>query len=183
MPVNRSFAPALALAAALALPGALAAQDSTTFVAQLLGGFGGSFDAQGDQDFDHKAFEAGFGVLTNDRTYSMFRIGQLKFAHDLDFEGITNAKLTFVTAAGEYRFRQPSYDFGLYLGLGGYELTGRDAFGNSADERALGLVLGLTGDFDITRHVSFVGEFAAHYAFLERADLYGLALAGVAVHF
>ena len=60
--------------------------------------------------------------------------------------------------AGEYRFRQPSYDFGIYLGLGGYELAGDDFFEGEVDDRGLGLALGFTGDFDLTRRLSVVVE-------------------------
>ena len=64
-------------------------------------------------------------------------------------EGLRDAELTFLTIAGEYRFRQPSYDFGIYLGLGGYELAGDDFFEGEVDDRGLGLALGFTGDFDL----------------------------------
>jgi hypothetical protein len=179
---KRPFAVAVLVAAAL-LPAPLAAQDDYTFTAGLLGGFGGSFDDSSDADLDHRAVEAAVGMVTNDRTLTMVRFGQLEFDSDLEVEGLRDAELTFLTIAGEYRFRQPSYDFGIYLGLGGYELAGEDFFAGEVDDRGLGLALGFTGDFDLTRRLSVVVELSAHYAFLDRADLYGLALGGLAVHF
>ena len=181
--VARSFSARLALVVALALPATVAAQDSHLFVASLSGGIGGSFDAGHGHEFDQRALQAGFGVLTNERTYTVVRLGRLDFDSELDLDGLTRAELTYLTVSGEYRFQQPSYDFGIFLGLGGYQLEGRDALLGDADESALGLAFGLTGDFDLTRRFSLVAEFSAHYAFLDRAQVYGLALGGVAVHF
>jgi hypothetical protein len=164
-----------------ALP--LAAQDSSTFLVGVLGGLGGAFEGAQDNRFDHRALELEFGVLTNDRTYAVARAGRLRFDDELAVGGLLEAELEFVTVAGEYRFRQPSYDFGMFLGLGGYRLSGREPGAEGRDETALGLAFGLTGDFDVTRHLSVVGEFSAHYAFLDRADLYGLGLVGLAAHF
>lgn len=179
----RTSSARLALALALALPAAVAAQDSHLFVASLSGGLGGSFDGGHGHEFDQTALQAGFGVLTNDRTFTMVRVGRLDFDAELDLDGLTRAELTYLTVAGEYRFQQPSYDFGIYLGLGGYQLEGRDALVGDSDESALGLAFGLTGDFDLTRRFSLVAEFSAHYAFLDHAQIYGLALGGVAFHF
>ncbi len=181
--MNRTIPSLLVLLAALAAPASLVAQDSYTFTVGLLGGIGGSFDGQGDEDFDHRALEATVAMLTNDRTLAVVRAGKLDFDDDLNFEGWVDAELMFVTIAGEYRFRQPTYDFGMYLGLGGYELAGHELGVGDQDERALGLAFGLTGDFDVTRHFSLVAEFSVHYVFLDRADLYGFALGGAAVHF
>lgn len=174
---------AVALLVAAFAPAAARAQDDYTFTAGLLGGFGGSFDQSSDADLDHRAIELAFGMVTNDRTLTMVRFGELEFDSDLSVEGLFDAELTFLTIAGEYRFRQPSYDYGVYLGLGGYQLSGEDPFEGEVDDRGLGLALGFTGDFDLTRRLSVVVEISAHYAFLDRADLYGMALGGLAVHF
>lgn len=175
--------PAAVLALFFAVPAVAPAQDDYTFTAGLLGGVGGSFDDSSDGDLDHRTVEAAIGMVTNDRTLAMVRLGRLDFGSETDIEGLVDAELTFLTVAGEYRFRQPSYDYGFYLGLGGYELAGRDPVDGEVADRGLGLALGVTGDFDLTRHLSVVVEFSAHYAFLDHADLYGMALGGVAVHF
>lgn len=182
--MKRSIPLLLVALAALAGARTAAAQDRGTFAVGLLGGIGGAFDAEGGrQDFDHHALEASFGMLTNDNTMVVARVGELELENDLGAEDLFDARLRFATVAGEYRFRQPSYDFGIYLGLGGYELEGETFFGDAEEERVLGLAFGVTGDFDVSRHLSAVVEFAAHYAFFDRADLYGVALGGVAVHF
>lgn len=181
--MKRSTLVLCVLVALAAAAGPLRAQDSTTFVVGLLGGIGGALEGSPDRVYDQRALQAEVGMLTNERTYVMVRAGRLSFDRDLEIGHLVDAELEYVTVAGEYRFRQPVYDFGIYLGLGGYRLSGFEAGRGHVDERALGLSFGLTGDFDLTRHLSIVGEFAAHYAFINRADLYGLGLAGVAVHF
>ena len=171
------------LVALAAAAGPLRAQDSTTFVVGLLGGIGGALEGAPDRSYDQRAVQAEVGMLTNDRTYTMVRAGRLSFDRDLEVGRLFDAELEYVTVAGEYRFRQPVYDFGIYLGLGGYRLSGIEPVRGNVEETALGLSFGLTGDFDVTRRLSIVGEFAAHYVFIDRADLYGLGLAGLAVHF
>jgi hypothetical protein len=176
--------PALSVLVALAAwAGPLGAQTDSTFVAGLLGGIGGAFAGSADRVFDQRALQAEVGMLTNERTYTMVRAGRLTFDRSREVGQLVRAELEYVTVAGEYRFRQPVYDFGLYLGLGGYRLSGVEADTGRVADRALGLSLGLTGDFDLTRRFSVVGEFAAHYVFSDRADLYGVGLVGLAVHF
>ena len=182
--MSKRLALATLLSLALSAAGApLAAQDSSTFMAGLLGGIGGAFEGTDENSFDQEALQLQLGVVTNERTWVMTRAGRLSFDDELAVGGLVEAELEYLTVAGEYRFRQPSYDFGMYLGLGGYRLSGRDAGAVGVDETALGLAFGLTGDFDVNRYLSVVGEFSAHYAFLERADLYGLGLVGLAAHF
>lgn len=155
------------------------AQEGYTFTASLAGGFAGSFDADGARDYDHPAIQAAFGMFTNDRTLTMVRIGRISFDSDQPFAGRLDAEIEYANVAGEYRFKQAAYDFGLYLGLGSYRLSGagRDS------ESALGTVLGFTGDFDLTRRLSVVAEFDVHYVFFDDANLYGAALVGLAAHF
>jgi hypothetical protein len=181
--LKRSIALVLVLFAAVVGARAAGAQDRGTFAVGLLGGIGGSIDGHGEQDYDHRALEATFGMLTNDNTIVVVRVGQLELEDDLSEEGLLDAELRFVTIAGEYRFKQPAYDYGIYLGLGGYELDGDEFPGTEPEDTTLGLAFGVTGEFDISRHFSAVVEFAAHYAFLDRSNVYGLALGGVAVHF
>jgi hypothetical protein len=181
--VKRSILAVPVLVVLFAWAGPALAQDSSTFVVGLLGGIGGAFEGASDRGFDQRAVQAEVGMLTNDRTYVMLRGGRLTFDRDLEVGRLLDAELEYVTVAGEYRFRQPIYDFGIYLGLGGYRLSGFEPDRGDVKETALGLSLGLTGDFDMTRRLSFVGEFAVHYVFLDRADLYGVGLAGLAVHF
>jgi hypothetical protein len=179
-PVQRWFRIVGCAAVAAALgAGAAPAQDGYTFTASLAGGFAGAFDADGERDFDQPALQAAFGMFTNDRTLTVVRVGRVDLDTDQPFAGRLEAELDYANVAGEYRFRQSAYDYGFFLGLGGYRLQGdgRD------DETALGVAIGFTGDFDVTRRLSFVAEVDAHYVFFEDVNFYGAALVGLAVHF
>jgi hypothetical protein len=180
---------ALALAVALTASGAgseLAAQqqqENYSFTVALMAGLGGSFDAEPDPGLAESSFLVQAGMITEPRTLVSIRAGQLELKGDEGFEGYTDADLEFVNIAGEYRFRQSYYDYGIYLGVGYYKVTGDLRIGGDASESDLGAVFGLTGDFDITPHFSIVGDVSAHYAFLDSASLFGMAHLGVAFHF
>jgi hypothetical protein len=181
---SRWTALALLCAAWLAAGAPAAAQDDYLFRASLAAGFGGSLDSDSDNAIDNDALQASFGMVTNDRTLAQVRAGRFALDSDGDFEGLFDAELEFVNVAGEYRFRQPYYDFGVYLGLGGYRLTGDLPGSGEESESALGIALGLVGDFDLTQHLAIVVEASAHYAlFDERSNLYTIALGGLAVRF
>ena len=47
----------------------------------------------------------------------------------------------------------------------------------------LGIVIGITGDFDITRHLSVIGEVSGHYVFFDDVSIFAMANLGLAVHF
>jgi hypothetical protein len=173
----------LTLGLALGITGLAAGQVDPTFTASLLGGIGTSFDAEGERTDGNPALQAGFGMLTGDRTYSILRLGRIDFDRRMRLEGLDSPRLDYLNVAGEYRFRQPTYDFGFFLGLGGYRLSGRAAGGRTDEESALGLTLGLLGEFDWTRRLSLLAQFEAHYVFFDDEKLYGAALAGVAIHF
>ena len=173
--------------AALAAVGLVAAPalalDTYTFTAALQGGLGGSLDVDGEDPFDQSAVQMTFGMLTQDRTHAVVRLGRIEFDSDRALDGRFGAEVEYLNVAGEYRFRQPAYDFGLFLGVGAYRVSGDPLPGVDGEEEAVGFVLGATGDLDLSRHFSIVGELDFHYALFEEADLYGAALVGVAVHF
>jgi len=176
----RRFGIALAI---LTIAGASAAgaQDSSTFSLGLSSGLGGSLDERG-ADIDHSTVQLSAGMLTAARTWTVIRLGRLGVDDSESIGGLAGADLEYASIAGEYRFRQPTYDFGLSLGLGYYRLEG-DVGSVREKEEALGLVLGLGGTFDVTRHLAVTAEVDFHYAFLDDANLYGIALVGVAVQF
>lgn len=177
---------ALALAVCVALAGApLAAdqQESYSFTLGLLGGAGGSLDAEPDPGLGQSSYMLMAGMITEPRTMVAVRAGRLKIDGDEGFEQYATAELEYVNIAGEYRFRQSYYDYGVYLGIGYYSLSGDLPFGGTDSESDLGVALGFTGDFDITRYLSVVGEISVHYAFLDSAAIYGMANIGLAVHF
>jgi hypothetical protein len=157
--------------------------DNYTFTAALQGGLGGALDVDGEDPFDQQAVQLTFGMLTQDRTHAVVRLGRLEFDADRPLGGRFGAEVDYVNVAGEYRFRQPAYDFGLFLGIGAYRVSGDPLPGIEDEEEAVGFVLGATGDFDVSRHFSIVGEVDFHYALFDDANLYGAALVGVAVHF
>lgn len=176
----RRFGIALAI---LTIAGASAAgaQDSSTFSLGLSTGLGGALDERG-ADVDHSTLQVSAGMLTAARTWTVVRLGRLGVDDSESIGGLAGADLEFASIAGEYRFRQPTYDFGLSLGLGFYRLEG-DLGSVREQQEALGLALGLVGIFDVTRHLAVTAEVDFHYAFLDDANLYGVALVGLAVQF
>jgi len=161
------------------------AQERYTYTVGVLGGVGGSADSNDGGVFDGSSLQVNLGMVTNVRTHVVVRLGRI----DLDgeqgiFEGLDDAQLEYVNIAGEYKFNQGYYDFGMYLGLGSYKLKGKPLPGEKEGETALGGVFGINGDFDITRHFSIIAEGSAHYAFFDdHSTIYIGAGAGVAFHF
>jgi len=121
-------------------------------------------------------------MFTADRTLTVVRLGRLSFDSGVAVDRLFDAELEYVTFAGEYRIRQPSYDYGFFAGIGGYRIDGQGIVGGE-DHSALGATLGLTGDFDLTRRLSILAELDFHYVFFDETNFYGAALVGVAVHF
>ena len=113
----------------------------------------------------------------------MVRAGRLSIEGEPAFDRYAEANLDYVNIAGEYRFAQPTYDYGTYLGLGYYKLNGDLLAGGDASASDLGIVIGITGDFDITRHLSVIGEVSGHYVFFDDVSIFAMANLGLAVHF
>jgi hypothetical protein len=181
---SRWTALALLCAAGLAAGAPAAAQDDYLFRASLAAGLAGSLDSDSDDSLDNGAWQASFGMVTNDHTLVQVRAGRFDLDSDGDFEGLEGAELEFANVAGEYRFGQGYYDFGVFVGLGAYRLTGDLPASGEESETALGIALGLAGDFDLTRHLAVVVEASAHYAtFDERSNLFALAVGGLAFRF
>lgn len=189
MKLSSLLSPSAILLAAVVLPAVgapLAAaeqQESYTFTLGLLGGLGGALDAEPDPGLNQTSWALAAGMVTAPRTLVVVRAGRLSIDGDPAFERFAQADLEYVNIAGEYRFAQPTYDYGTYIGLGYYQLKGDLLTGGEIQESDLGIVLGLTGDFDITRYLSVIGEVSAHYVFLDDASIYAMANIGLAVHF
>lgn len=173
----------LACAALSAVPAR--AEELYTFTVAALGGVGGSLDADPGDDLANSAFQLNLGMVVQSRTHVIVRAGQMGLGDEGPFgRDLFDADLTYVTASGEYRYRHSFYESGLFLGLGGYRLTGTgNGTGQEIDETSLGLTVGATGEFQITRNVAFVMEFAGHYVELDDAQLFGSGFAGFSVHF
>lgn len=155
-----------------------------TFRVAVLGGIGGPVDSDDDNDFDHSALQLEAGMVINQGTLATVRYGTLDLGGDDPFEGLGDAELEYLNVAGEYRFDQNYYDFGIYLGLGAYKIDGDPIPGAEEGQTAVGLAFGINGDFDITRHLFITAGASAHYAFFDkRSNLYANALVGLAARF
>lgn len=176
-------AAALLVAAALLAPGAAGAQETYTFTVGAFGGLGGSLDADPGDELDNTGFQLDLGMVIQPANHLVLRLGSLDLDSAERFEDLTAAELTYATIGGEYRYRHSYYDSGIYLALGGYRLEGDDAAGRAEDETAIGLALGVTGEFPITRWLGFQVELSGHYADFDRASLFAMGHAGVVVHF
>lgn len=170
------------LAALLLLPGAARAQELYTFTAGLLGGIGGSLDAEPGDDLGNTGFQLNLTMVTEPRTHVGFRLGQLSLDSEERFGSLSEAELSYVTVAGEYRFPQSYYESGLYIGLGGYRLEGSRGGGDEQDT-AIGLNLGVTGEFRVTQWLGVLVELSGHYADLDDAQFFAMGHAGIAIHF
>lgn len=165
------------------LPAAPAeAQELYNYTVTAMFGLGGAPDSDTDDSLSQGSFQLGASLVAEPRTHLALRLGQISF-DDEPQGGLFDADLTYATVAGEYRFRETFYDSGIYLGLGGYQLDGIDVFGNDDDETAVGLVLGLTGEFEINRRFGVQVELSGHYTDLEAIDFLVLGHLGLAVHF
>jgi hypothetical protein len=147
-----------------------------------MGGLGGAPGADGNDNLDNGALQLGFSLVTEPHTFLDLRIGRLRFSDDEPLESLLDADLTFVTIAGEYRFRERFYDSGLFLGLGGYRLEGTGPQGDS-DETAIGITAGVVGEFPINRRFGIQAELTGHYTDLDDIDVLVTGQVGIAVHF
>ena len=152
----------------------------------LLGGIGGPLDADDpDPGTSQQALEFQVGLVTEPRTLLQLRVGRLDFDDD-DFLGdVFSPQLEYATIGGEYRYYKNWYDSGVFLGLGGYRLTGDSVFagGGSRDETAIGVTGGVTGEFEITQHFALLGQISGHYVDLDQSQLFATAMGGVSVKF
>jgi hypothetical protein len=168
---------------AAALAGAARAQDYP-YRASLLYGLGGTLDG-GDDDsssLDHGTYQLGFSWSSGWDILAGVRVGQIDYGDDEGIGGRRGADLTYATVGGEYLFNEGYYTSGVYFGLGWYDL-GEDDLGELPSDSAIGLALGLTGDFRLTRRFSILVELSGHYTDLDDADLLAMGHAGVAFSF
>ena len=175
---------ALCLVAAAALaPPAADAQETYTFTVGAVGGIGGSIDADPGDELDNTGFQLNLGMVIQPQNHLVLRLGTLDLDSGERFEDLTGASLTYATIGGEYKYRHSYYDSGVYLALGGYRLEGDDLAGRDRDDTAIGLALGVTGEFPITRWLGVQIELSGHYADFDRANLFAMGHAGLVFHF
>ena len=173
------------IAVALALGASAAgAQEPYTYTLSLAGGFGAAYDIRPKNTDFVGAIQAGASMVIDEDTLLALRVGRVHFGASNTFAPFSKVDLDYGLIGGEYRFKQSYYDFGFFGGLGAYQLTGRDLGGaRRRVHTAPGVGFGIDGDFDLTRHLSAIVEFSAHYALLDEADVFPMAFAGLAFHF
>jgi hypothetical protein len=159
------------------------AQDNHSMAVTLLGGVGGSSDADPGSGFGNRAFQLGFNLVTEPQTAVGVRLGRLDLSDEERFGALADAQLDYLQVGGEYRFHEGYYESGIYLGLGGYRLRGDRADGSDASETALGGELGLLGDFSLTRNLALRVELSGHYVLFDDARMFAMAQAGLAFRF
>jgi len=167
----------------LLLPGAAGAQELYTYSVGVLGGIGGSLDADPGGSLTNQSFQLNLGMVTEPHTHVILRLGKLSLDNDSLFGSLSNAKLDYVTIGGEYRARQAFWDSGLYLALGGYRLYGDQPSGRDRVETSVGLAVGATGELPITRHLAVLAEISGHYIHFREAQFFAMAHGGFVVHF
>ena len=169
--------------AALLLPGAASAQELYNYTVGVLGGLGGSIDVDPGDDLGNAGYQLNLTMITEPRTHVGFRLGQLALDGEEFFGSLREAELSYVTVAGEYRFRQAYYDSGVYLGIGGYRLEGTGAGNEDASDTSIGLAVGVTGEFKVNRWLGVLVEISGHWADFEEAQIFAMAHGGLAIHF
>lgn len=166
------------LALGLLLPAASSAQQHQfNYSVGLMGGVGGSPDAEPSIDLDNFGFEAFFSMETSIKTRFVVRVGQMGIESD---GAVIDADLNYLTLSGEYEFTESGYEGGLFMGLGYYEL---DPTRGIQDESAIGLTLGTTGDIRLTDRLSLLVQLSGHYADFDFAQFFLMGHVGVAYHF
>ncbi len=176
------FQAGLPLVLALALPAAGAAQKLYTFNVAVLGGVGGSFD-EDQAGFTNSSFQLDLGSVIEDRTLVSARLGRLDYGTGELLGSISDAEITYLVLGAEYHnppgfFTHTLGESGLFVGVGGYDLSGIRPDGTEESDTTVGLTVAALGDFDIRRRVAFRLEFSGHYTLLDAAQFYLLAHAG-----
>jgi len=163
-------------------PATVQAQDHYTYTLSGLGGIGGSLDAD-NAGLGNQSFGLGLSLLREDRVHIGLRLVKVDFDSQEQIGSLGDVSLQYLTAGGEYRFLESFYESGLFLGLGVYELEGLNSDGLRQSETSVGLVLGVTGEFEINRRLGFLLEFMGHVTNLDNSNLFATGHAGIAAHF
>ena len=175
------------LAGMLLTPVAASAQELYSFTGSLLLGLGGSFD-ESEAGFGNPSFQLGFSHVLEKRTHVGFRLGYLGFGSNDYLGELRGADLTYLNVSGEYRSAKGSFtgsllESGIYIGLGGYQMSGENLDGRSESGTSIGLVLGLTGDIEVSHDFLVRIELSGHILGSDIARYFGLAQVGVAYRF
>jgi hypothetical protein len=181
------LAGSLVLVGLLVAPAAGFGQDYNYNINLLLG-LGGSLDEDDDAGFGNFDFQLGAAVYVEASTQVAVRLGRMDWG-DNDLVGdLAAPHLTYVTVAGEYRDRRgffsgALFDSALFAGLGAYNLDGTGLDGEDEDQTAIGLTVGASGDFDVSKRFAIRLELSGHYAGLDHAKIFVMLNFGLAYRF
>ncbi len=178
---------AAALALLFVAPGLLSAQGSSTgnytFKIGLMGGLGGSID-EDDPGLDNSTIQLSGSMVTEANVQVGVRLGKMEFGTEQSLGDLFDAELTYATIAGEYTFGEVGYVSAVFLGLGVYELEGIDLpTGAGVSNTRVGVTLGASGEFDISKRLGVIAELSAHLLPSGEAQFFGSGLIGIAAYF
>ena len=180
----RGLGSMLALLLLLSVPALAAPGDSHSYSLSLLGGVGGSPDVEPGSGFGNTGYQLNFSVVRESGTLIGARVGRVDLSDEERFGPLREAFLDYALLGGEYLFNESYYVSGVFLGVGGYRLSGDPVSGGeSEEETAFGGSLGLSGEFGLTRSLAIRVELAGHYADLETTQVFGTAHVGLTLHF
>jgi hypothetical protein len=157
------------------------AQNLHNYSIGLMVGLGGAAESNPDTGIDNLALEGFFSYRIDRYAHFRARVGQL----DLE-TSFGETQLDYITLSGEYLINGGSYESGLFLGLGFYDISDGifDSTGQGFQEdNALGLTLGVTGDFSLTDRFSILVELSGHYADFDGTQFFVAGHTGLVFHF
>jgi hypothetical protein len=160
--------------------GGAVAQDRYPFRVSAFAGVGGAVDDDDGNSLGNGSYQLGFSWISDTDVLVGVRAGQISF--DEGPSGRLGSDLTYATIGGEYLFNEGYYTSGIYLGLGWYALDD-DELPEFPSQDAVGLALGVTGDFRLAERFSILLELSGHYTDLDDADLLAMGHVGVAFRF
>ncbi|TNF72279.1 MAG: hypothetical protein EP299_09945 [Acidobacteria bacterium] len=181
------LAGSLVLVGLLVTPVAGFGQDDYNYNVNFLVGLGGSVD-ENDAGFGNFDFQLGAAVYVESHTQVAVRLGLMDWGENDELGELTGSRLTYLTIAGEYRDRRgffsgALFDSALFAGLGAYNLEGTDLDLEDFDQTAIGLTVGASGDFDVSKRFAIRLEGSGHYAGLDHAKFFVMLNFGLAYRF
>lgn len=184
---DRLLAASLVLVGLLVAPTAGFGQGAFDYNVNFLLGLGGSLD-EDDAGFGNQDFQLGGAVYVERNTQVALRLGLLDWGENDLVGDLASPRLTYLTVAGEYRDRRgffsgALFDSALFAGLGAYSLEGTDPEGRDDDQTAIGLTVGVSGDFDVSERFAIRLEGSGHYALLDEANLFLMLNVGLVYRF
>ena len=161
---------------------AAVAQTSYDFSASALVGVGGGLD-EDDVGFGSGTFQLGVAMATESDILLGLRLGQMSFDSEDRVGDLSEFSLTYASVVGEYVFAESYYTSGIFFGLGAYELDATNDLGGDGSDSSIGLTLGLTGEWDITRTWGVRVEIAGHVLPSTEISTVASALVGATYRF